>query len=251
MSIGSKKDILGLQRVGQVVVEAVHEMKAAIKPGITTHELDAIGRRVLQRHGARPAPELFFGYPGATCISINEEVAHAIPGGRRIRSGDLVNIDVSAELDDYVADTGASIPVGQVAPVVQPLCDATVEALHAALQVARAGRPMAGVREAFERVAQRRGFTIIKNLSGHGVGRHLHEEPRYVPDFTRRKDRRRFHKGMVLTLEPFLSTGAHLATTGQDGWTLLTAKGHYTAQYEHTIIITESRPIVVTEGLLR
>jgi methionyl aminopeptidase len=251
MSIGSKKDILGLQRVGAVVVEAVHEMKTALKPGMTTAELDAIGRRVLERHRARPAPELFFGYPAATCISINEEVAHAIPGQRRIRNGDLVNIDVSAELDGYVADTGASIPVGQVAPVVQPLCDATREALHAALHMARAGRPMAGVREAFERVAQRRGFTIIKNLSGHGVGRHLHEEPRYVPDFTRRKDRRRFHKGMVLTLEPFLSTGAQLATTGQDGWTLLTAKGHYTAQYEHTLIITESRPIVVTDGLLR
>lgn len=249
MTIGTKRDILSLQRIGQIVVEAVHAMKAALREGMTTHELDVIGRRTLERYGARPAPELFFAYPGATCISINEEVAHAIPGKRRIRNGDLVNIDVSAELDGYVADTGASIPFGQVAPVVKPLCDATMEALSEALQAARAGRPLGDVRHVFERVAQRRGFTLIRNLSGHGVGRHLHEEPRYVPDFTRRKDRRRFQKGMVLTLEPFLSTGAHLATEGQDGWTLRTETGRYTAQYEHTIIITDAKPIVVTEGL--
>jgi len=246
MTIQSTADIRGLQRIGQIVAATVTAMKAAMKPGMTTAELDKIGRRVLESYGARPAPEFFYGYPGATCISINEEVAHAIPGKRIIRAGDLVNIDVSAELDGYVADTGASFPVGEASPLIHALCAATQEALRASIAVAKAGNRMAEVQEAIDGVAQKHGFTVIRNLSGHGIGRHLHEAPNHVPDFARGKDQRRFQKGSVLTIEPFLSTGPRIAQETSDGWTLVTKPGHFTAQYEHTLIITDGEALIIT-----
>lgn len=159
-----------------------------------------------------------------------------------------MNIDVSAMLDGYVADTGASIPVGAVSPMAANLCAAAQAALRAALQVAKAGNRMVDVQQAIERVARKHGFTVIENLAGHGVGRHIHEAPEHVPDYTRRKDRRRFQKGMVLTLEPFLATGARVVEEQADGWTLATKVGQLVAQYEHTLIITEGKPILVTEG---
>ncbi|MEM7132195.1 MAG: type I methionyl aminopeptidase [Chloroflexota bacterium] len=249
MSIGSEKDMIGLQRAGRLVVQAINAMKAAMAEGVTTQELDDIGRKIIEEAGARPAPEYFYDYPAATCISINEEVAHGIPGKRRIRSGDLVNIDVSVEFNGYVADTGASIPFGKVPPIVPKLCKATQEALQEAMNAAKAGKRMVDVQKVIDKVAQKRGFTVIRNLSGHGIGRKLHEAPGHVPDYSRKKDRRRFTKGMVLTLEPFLSTGPQHATETSDGWTLVTESGNYTAQYEHTIVVTDSKPIILTEGL--
>ena len=248
MSIQSENDIRGLNRVGQVVVHVLQTMQAALKPGITTAELDEIGRKVLAEYNAQSAPIFFYKYPAATCISINEEAAHAIPGKRVVKDGDLVNIDVSAILNGYVADTGASIPVGTVSPVAQKLCDTTKEALRAALRTAKAGNRMGDVRLAVEKVARKNRFTVIENLAGHGVGRHIHEAPEFVPDYTRKKDRRRFQKGMVLTLEPFLATGATNAEEQADGWTLSAKPGQLVAQYEHTIIVTEREPILVTAG---
>jgi len=248
MTIQSEEELRGLRRVGQVVAKALQLMQAALQPGITTAELDEIGRQVLAANGAQSAPIYYYTYPAATCISINEEAAHAIPGPRVVRAGDLVNIDVSAVLDGYVADTGASFPVGEVAPVARQLCSAAQEALHAALAVAKAGNRMEEVTKAIEKVARQHRFSIIENLSGHGVGRHIHEAPEFVPDYTRKKDRRRFQKGMVITLEPFLSTGGRTAEEQPDGWTLALKPGQLSAQYEHTIVITEREPILITAG---
>ncbi|MEZ4619687.1 MAG: type I methionyl aminopeptidase [Caldilineaceae bacterium] len=248
MSIQSEDDLRGLKRVGQVVVHVLQTMQAALQPGITTAELDEIGRQVLAQYNAQSAPIFYYNYPAATCISINEEAAHAIPGTRKVREGDLVNIDVSAVLDGYVADTGASIPVGQVTAEAQRLCTATQEALQAALRVAKAGNRMGDVQLAIDKVARKHRFTVIENLAGHGVGRHIHEAPEFVPDYTRKKDRRRFQKGMVLTLEPFLSTGGRIAEEQADGWTLALKPGQLSAQYEHTLVITEREPILITAG---
>ena len=248
MTIQSEEDIQKLKRAGQAVVAALHAMQAALRIDVTTAELDQIGRNVLAAHNAISAPEYFYKYPAATCISINEEAAHAIPGKRRVRNGDLVNIDVSAVVDGYVADTGASIPVGSVKPLGKRLCAATKEALQAALKVARAGNRMSEVQQAVERVARKHRFTVIENLSGHGVGRHIHEAPNHVPDYSRGKDRRRFQKGMVLTLEPFLSTRSRFASEQADGWTLAVPRGELVAQYEHTIVITEREPVIITAG---
>jgi len=179
-------------------------------------------------------------------ISINEEVAHGIPSERVVREGDLVNIDSSAELGGYFSDTGFTMPVGTGNPRAERLCRASQQALAEALKVARHGRKIRDVEKAVRKVARLHGFSVIENLVGHGVGRHLHEEPQNVPCWGDRKDERRFSEGMVLTLEPFLSTGPRRVFDKGDGWTVMTAPGNLTAQFEHTIIITRSDPIVLT-----
>jgi methionyl aminopeptidase len=200
----------------------------------------------LTRFGAKPAPELCYGFSGATMISINEEVAHAVPGRRRIRRGDLVNIDVSAELDGYYGDTGYTMPMEGAPAVTHQLCAATQDALTEALKMVRARRRISDVAKAIRKVARQHGFEVVENLSGHGVGRHLHEEPSHVPNFLERRDRRRFERGTVLTIEPFLSTGPKRAKEAPDGWTLVGQPGHFTAQFEHTVVVTDKAPIILT-----
>ena len=246
MSIESQSDLDALRRIGYIVAFTVKTMFRSLRAGITTAELDAVGKDVLDGFGARPAPALCYGFAGSTMISVNEEAAHAIPGRRILRDGDLVNIDVSAELDGYFADTGATRPLGAADPSLHRLCRASREALDESMRVARAGERISRVAKAIRRVARRHGFSVIENLTGHGVGRHVHEEPHHVPSFENRTDRRRFEAGMVLTLEPFLSTGPRRARQAPDGWTLITAPGHYSAQFEHTVVITEGDPLVLT-----
>ncbi|MCH6256157.1 type I methionyl aminopeptidase [Puniceicoccaceae bacterium K14] len=246
MSVESEKDLESLRKIGRIVASTVQEMFRHLRVGMTTHELDQVGAEILARHGANSAPKLCYGFNGSTIISINEEAAHAIPGNRRIHEGDLVNIDVSAELGGYFADTGYTRPVGRAHPITHRLCAASQEALAEALKCVKAGSPISSVEHAIRKVARKRGFSVIENLAGHGVGRHIHEEPNYVPDFGNRKDKRRFKKNCVLTIEPFLSTGPRHAYNTSDGWTLVTPKGNYTAQFEHTIIVTDGDPIILT-----
>jgi methionyl aminopeptidase len=245
MSIDSEKDLAGLMKIGQIVALAVRHMQEQMEPGMTTAELDAIGADFLKQHGARSAPILAYQFPGHTCISINDEAAHGIPGPRVIQEGDLVNIDVSAELDGYWADTGATTPVPPITAEQQQLCDHTKLALERAIDVARDGAPINGVGKAVEQVAKKGGFHIIRELGGHGVGRHIHEKPS-VPNYYNKHLHARFKEGMVLTLEPFLTTGAIHVNTLPDGWTLKTTDGSLSAQYEHTIVITKEKPILIT-----
>jgi methionyl aminopeptidase len=248
MTIDGPDDLEGLRRAGRVVAEARDAMLAAVAPGVTTADLDAVGRRVLRAHGARSAP-LSVGFPAATCVSVNDEAAHGIPSPTRVlRAGDLVNVDVSAELDGYWADTGASAPVGEVAPVASRLLDATREAQREAMAAARAGRPLRHIGRAVQRCARRRGFSVIANLAGHGVGAGLHEGPS-VPSIEDPADRTVLWEGLVLAVEPFLATGAtHAWTDPRDGWTLRTNDGGLAAQFEHTIVVTSGRPLVLTEA---
>lgn len=246
MSIESPEDLVGLKRVSAVVVEALTTMFARMEVGMTTLDLDEIGSRVLKSHGAKPAPGLCYGFPYSTMISINEEVAHGIPSERVIRDGDLVNIDISAELCGYFSDTGFTMPAGNGSARAKRLCRASQQALGEALKVARHGRKIRDVELAVRKVARKFGFSVIENLVGHGVGRHLHEEPQDIPSWGDRKDRRRFEEGTVLTIEPFLSTGPRSVFDKGDGWTVMTEPGNLTAQFEHTIIITRGDPIVLT-----
>lgn len=246
MTVEGEQDLAGLLRIGRVVGLTLRHMQAAVEPGMTTAELDAVGAAFLAQHGARSAPILAYNYPGHTCISLNDEAAHAIPGPRVIQPGDLINIDVSAELDGYWADTGASMPLPPVEPAKQRLCDYTFEALQAAIGAARAGQPMNAIGRAVEAVARRGGYQVIRELGGHGVGRGLHEYPRSIPHYFERRAARKLMPGMVITLEPFLTTGAIHVRTEPDGWTLRTTDGSLAAQYEHTVIITDDEPILVT-----
>ncbi|MFO7323406.1 MAG: type I methionyl aminopeptidase [Chloroflexota bacterium] len=246
MTVGSEEDLQGLMRIGRIVGLTIKAMQEALRPGITTAELDAIGAAFLAKHGARSAPQLMYNFPGATCISINDEAAHGIPGDRKVQPGDLVNIDVSAELDGYFADSGASIPVPPVSEENQRLCNATMAALERALDAVTAGKRINVIGRAVEIEAQRSGFNIIRELGGHGIGRRLHEEPRNVPNYFTKRASQPLVEGMVLTIEPFLTPGVGRVITAPDGWTLRTPHGAPSAQYEHTIVITKGKPLLLT-----
>jgi methionyl aminopeptidase len=246
MSVNGEHDIEGLKCIGAVVAAARDAMGTHVVPGVTTAELDAIGKEHLDRYGARSAPQLAYGFPGVTCISVNDQLAHGIPSPERVlRAGDLVNIDVSAELDGYWADTGASFPVGTVSAQASALLRATRLALEDGLSQARAGAPLRNIGRAVERRAKSCGFRVVRNLCGHGVGRHIHEDPQ-VPNTFHPQDRTILREGLVITIEPFLTTGATMAVEDADGWTLRSPDGSRGAQFEHTLIITRGRPIVVT-----
>jgi methionyl aminopeptidase len=246
MTISTEDDVTALRRVGMVVSQVLHEMLDAAEPGMTTRELDALGAQLLETRGARSAPRLTYGFPGATCISINEEAAHGVPGDRVIRPGDLLNVDVSAEMDGYFADTGGTRVVPPGNPQKTRLCHATRTALQQAMKQARAGRPLNTIGAVIERTAKAYGFKVIENLGSHGVGRALHEAPEHIPGYFDAADKRILNEGMVITIEPFLSTKSRMVTEASDGWTLIGGPGNLSAQYEHTLIITKGEPIVVT-----
>lgn len=246
MTIETENDIVALKRIGSIVAWVLQNMLDAAKPGMTTRELDALGAQWLAQHGARSAPQLTYDFPGATCISINEQAAHGIPGDRVIQPGDVLNVDVSAELDGYFADTGGTVIVPPTNPQKTRLCHATRTALAQAMKQARAGNPLHGIGAAIQRTAKTYGFKVIENLGSHGVGRALHEEPEHIPGYCDPTDKRLLREGMVITIEPFLSTKSRLVTETADGWTLVGAPGNLSAQYEHTMIITRGEPIVVT-----
>lgn len=246
MTVENEKDVQGLMAIGKIVGQALKVMLDAVRPGITTAELDEIGAAFLAKHGARSAPQVMYKFPGVTCISINDEAAHGIPGDRVVQPGDLVNCDVSAELNGYFADTGASIPVPPIAEETQRLCNYTMAALNRALDSVSAGKPLNTIGRAVEIEAKNGGYNIIRELGGHGIGRRLHEEPRNVPNYYTKRANGLMPDGLVLTIEPFLTRGPGRIRTMADGWTLKTPNGHWAAQYEHTIIITKGKPIILT-----
>jgi methionyl aminopeptidase len=246
MTISSEDELNGLKEIGRIVASTLEAMGKALEPGMTTGELDQIGRRLLETAGARPAPELLYGFPGATCISVNEEIAHGIPGGRTIRPGDLVNIDVSAEKGGYFADTGASFAVPPVTRAVERLCRDGRRAMWAGLREVGARKPLAGIGRAVGAFARKNGYTLVRNLASHGVGLSLHEEPSEIATWPDASERRIMGDGQVFTVEPFLSLGADFAEPGDDPWTLYSSPGALTVQYEHTVVATRNGPLILT-----
>jgi methionyl aminopeptidase len=246
MTISNDDELKGLQEIGRIVAETLAAMGKAIEPGMTTAELDQIGRTLLERAGARSAPELAYDFPGATCISVNDEIAHGIPGARRIEAGDLVNIDVSAEKGGFFSDTGASFAVPPVARRTERLCRDGRRALWAGIGQVGAGKPLAGIGQAVGRFAEKNGYTLVRNLASHGVGRSLHEEPTELATWPDASERRVMQKGLVFTIEPFLSLGANWAENGDDPWTLYGEPRAPTVQYEHTVVATANGALVLT-----
>ena len=246
MTIETEEDLLKLQRIGRICANVLRDMRAAARPGITTGELDELGGRLLKAYGANSGP-MAEGFPAYTCISVNEEIAHGIPGRRILQSGDLVNIDVSAELDGYYGDTGASFLLGKGDKMAQRLLKASKEALANAITAAVAGRPVNHIGRAVENTARRHGLRIIKNLCGHGVGHTLHDEPEMIDNNYEPKNRMRLEKGMVIAIEPFISEAEMVVVQSKrDGWTLYTPHRTRAAQFEHTLVVTEKRPLILT-----
>ncbi|MDA1074019.1 MAG: type I methionyl aminopeptidase [Proteobacteria bacterium] len=245
MTVDCDEDLKGLLAAGRAVRTAFDAMKKAARSGMTTADLDTIGARLLAQAGARSAPQLYYDFPGATCISVNEEAAHGIPGERVLNEGDMINIDVSAELAGYVADMGESFIVGASRPLEQRICDTVQAAVRAALKMVRAGRSLNVIGRAVQKVADHAGYKIVENLGSHGVGRSIHEEPSYVP-IDNPRESRKLKKGMVLTIEPFLTTGRPWVNEQADGWTLSVAPGQLVAQFEHTLVVTDREPVIIT-----
>ncbi|WP_341988301.1 type I methionyl aminopeptidase [Azorhizobium sp. AG788] len=246
MTIESEDQLDKLRTVGRLVARTLAAMGKALEPGMTTKELDDLGRALLEQDGARSAPHLTYDFPGATCISVGPDCAHGIPDGTVVQAGDLINIDVSAELDGYFGDTGASFAVPPTRPRIDRLCRDGRRAMWAGIRAVKPGRPLNDVGRSIETFARTHGYSLVRNLSSHGVGRSLHDEPTEIPTWFEPQDRRTISEGLVFTIEPFLSLGADWVEEGADGWSLRPAGQEPTVQYEHTLVATRQGPLILT-----
>ena len=245
MSIQDEQELHSLKAAGWVVRQVLDAMKAQARPGVSTHQLDEIGARVMQQNGARSAPSMVYQFPGATCISVNDEAVHGIPGDRILQDGDLLKLDVTVEKDGYMADAAITVPVGDVSPKAQQLIACAERAFAKAMLVARAGFRVLEIGRTVERVVRKSGFAVIPELSGHGIGKTIHEPPR-VPNFEDPQARQIMTQGLVITVEPIISDGSGEVFTDQDGWTVRTADRALSAHFEHTLVVTSGKPILLT-----
>ena len=245
MSIESRADLIALRKIGIIVASALRAMKAEVQPGRTTAEIDRVAAVILKRNDARSAPQVRYGFPAATCISVNDEVVHGIPGDRILRDGDLVTLDVTAELDGYIADAAVSLVAGQSTPQNDRLIGCAERAFGKAMRFAKAGRPIRQLGQAVERQVRSEGFFVLHRLTGHGVGREIHEAPP-IPNYGASWMTGRFSEGLVVTVEPIISAGTNDYYEMDDGWTTRTVDGSFAAHHEHTIVITKGKPIILT-----
>ncbi len=246
MIIDGPEALAKLKEIGAICRDVRVAMGEAVRPGITPLELDAIAAKIFVERGARSAPILAYDFPGQTCISVHDAIAHGIPNDEPLIEGQLVNIDVSAEKDGVFADTGESFAVGKISPDLQKLLDVTKAAQRKAMFAAKAGQPVNVVGKAVQKEAYKHGYKIIEGLNGHGVGGFIHEEPT-IPNLYYPRDREKLKDGQVITIEPFLTTSSRHYVEDADGWTLRLAEGGFGAQFEHTFVVTKGVPIVVTE----
>ncbi len=247
MSITSAAELEGMQKISAVVATTLKEMRAYAKPGMSTKALDNYGGGILKDFGAKSAPKLTYGFPGWSCISVNHEMAHGIPSAKKIlQEGDLINIDVSAELDGFWGDNGGSFVLGEDLYHHQQLVDASKQILYQAIQHIKGGVRIADIGGLIEQQAKKQGYKVIKNLTGHGIGRSLHEAPHEIANFKDPFNKTRFKTHSVVAIETFIATHSTYANTLNDGWTLIGNKGGYVAQHEHTIIVTDKEPVILT-----
>lgn len=245
VSIKSDAELEKMRVIGGIVARALRVMAENLRAGMTTGELNAIGARVLNQNGARSAPPLVYNYPAEVCISVNDEAMHGIPGGRVLHPGDLVKLDLVAEKDGFFADAAVSIQVPPISAPARELMNCAERAFRHALTVARAGNRVREIGRVVEREVKRSGFSVIRELCGHGVGRTIHEAPA-VPNFADRNARARLTEGLVITIEPVITAGNGRARLDKDGWTFRTEDGSLAAHYEHTVVITRGQPVLLT-----
>jgi methionyl aminopeptidase len=245
VSVSTPEELRALRAAGAVVAETIRAMRRAVAPGVSTAELDAIAARVFARAGARSGPQLDYGFPGITCISVNDEAVHGIPGRRRLRPGDLVKLDVTAELDGFYADSCRSVLVGRPRPRALALVRAAERALARALAVTTTGAPLNGIGATVQRTVQAAGFAVCDGLMGHGIGRRVHEAPD-VPNVYEPSLGQPLTEGLVITVEPLVAAGAAAVLLAADGWTVRTADASLSAHVEHTVVVRDGAPLVLT-----
>lgn len=248
MSITREAELIGMQKASEAVACTLREMRNYARPGMTTKQLDHYGAEILSDFGAKSAPRLTYGFPGWTCISVNNEFCHGIPSDARIlEEGDLVNIDVSAALNGFWSDNGGSFVLGEDVNRHQKLVDASKAILQKAIYNIKGGVRVSDIGHLIETEARKHGYKVVKNLTGHGVGRSLHEAPGAIANYRDRHNRARFKKNAVVAIETFITTASTFAETLPDGWTMVGNRGGFMAQHEHTIVVTDEKPIILTE----
>lgn len=249
MSISNEFELIGMKKISEVVAITLKQMREHAKVGMSTKELDVFGGNILKKHGAKSAPYETYGFPGYTCISVNNEVAHGIPSTKKIlQEGDLINIDVSAELNGFWSDNGGSFVLGKDLFKHQALVNASKSALTKAIQQIRNNVKISDIGHIIELEAKKCGFRVIENLAGHGVGRSLHEVPENILNYRVRTNKQRFKRNMTVAIETFIATKSTVAVELNDGWTLVGNKGGYVTQHEHTILVTDNAPVILTQA---
>ncbi len=247
MSIQDEQELVSLRAAGGIARMVLDAMKAEARPGVTTRHLDEVGARVMREQGARSAPSMVYKFPGASCISLNDEAVHGIPSARELAEGDLVKLDVTVEKDGYMADTAITVPVGRVSKQAEQLMACAERAFHKAMLVARAGFRIFEIGKTVEREVRKSGFSVIRELGGHGIGRTIHEAP-HVPNYADLQARQIMNDGLVITVEPIISAGSGRVFTDKDGWTVRTGDRALSAHFEHTLVVTSGAPILLTAG---
>jgi methionyl aminopeptidase len=245
MSINSPDELIGLERAGAVTRKVLDAMKAAVRPGISTLDLDQIALEVMQAHGARSAPRLVYDFPGTTCISVNEEIVHGIPGARVLAAGDLVKLDVTVELDGYMADACETVAVARAGNTQRELIDCAKRAFFAGLAQVRPGARAYDIGGAVHAEVARAGFSVVRELTGHGIGRTIHEEP-MIPNYREPRHSRVLTEGLVFTIEPLIAQGSGRMVTMRDGWTIRTRDRSLSAHFEHTVVVTSDGARLLT-----
>ncbi|MBI5265817.1 MAG: type I methionyl aminopeptidase [candidate division Zixibacteria bacterium] len=245
ITLKTKEEIEIMRRAGRVVAQCLDMVGTTIEAGMTTKQLDRLIEDFLLSHGAIPAFKDYQGYPASACISINDEVVHGIPGNRVIREGDLVSVDVGSIVDEYYGDSARTYAVGQVSREKLALLEGTRKCLQAGIDKARKGNKLGEISAAVQKAAEDQGFSVVRQLVGHGIGRQMHEEPQ-VPNFGSPDDGPVLKAGMVLAIEPMINLGTYDVRTMPDGWTIVTADGMPSAHFEHTVAITDDGPDVLT-----
>ena len=247
MSITTEEELIGMQKASEAVAYTLKEMRNYAQPGMSTKELDDYGAKILSDFGAKSAPLLTYGFPGCTCISVNNEFCHGIPSDKNIlKEGDLINIDVSAELNGFWSDNGGSFIIGEDINQHQKLITASKQILHKAIHNIKGGVRISDIGYLIETEAKKYGYKVIKNLTGHGIGKSLHEEPNEIANYKDKYNLTRFKKNSVVAIETFISTTSTYTETLNDGWTMVGNKGGFMAQHEHTIVVTDGKPIILT-----
>lgn len=251
ISIKNPEEIELMKEAGRILAITHEELKKAIKPGITTYDIDKLGEEVIRSYGCTPSFLNYCGYPASICVSINEEVVHGIPSRTRyIKEGDIVSLDAGVIYKGYHSDSARTYGVGEISPVCTDLIKVTKQSFFEALKVARAGNHIKDIGVTVERYVLQHGFDVVVDLVGHGVGKNLHEEPD-VPNFATRRRGPKLKAGMTIAIEPMVTVGDYHVNWLDDGWTVVTADGLAAAHYENTILITESEPVILSraEGL--
>ncbi|MCG2711753.1 MAG: type I methionyl aminopeptidase [Candidatus Omnitrophica bacterium] len=241
----TKSELAKIKKASIIVAKTLKLLKAKIRPGITTKELDTEAEKFIRKSGAVPAFKGYRGYPASICASINEEVVHGIPGGRILRGGDIISVDIGVELDGFFGDAAITYPVGRISKQAEKLIDVTREALYKAINMAKKGNYLSDVSHAVQSHAEKAGFSVVRDFVGHGIGTSLHEEPQ-IPNFGEPGQGLKLEAGMVLAIEPMVNAGTSKVVVLDDGWTTITRDKKLSAHFEHTVCVTNEQAEIFT-----